>query len=119
MPSLIPGVELDFGGGRVYTVPPLSLGALQQLQGKLESLQDQHNPLSPAAVSTVLQATHSALVRNYPAITPDDVANLVDVGNMHEVIAAVLDVAGIKRKAQADAKNPTAQPDPAPLTGPG
>jgi hypothetical protein len=109
MSELIPGIELDFGGGRVMTVPPLSLGALQRLQKKLEALSGAAT-LEPASVATVIEAGHAALVRNYPQLTPEDVAELIDVGNMHEVVASVLDVAGVRRKADAEAKNRNAQP---------
>lgn len=108
MPEMIPGVEFDFGGGRVYTIPPLPLGALQRLQDKLGKL-NASSALEPASVATVIDAAHSAMRRNYPELTQDEVADLVDVGNMHEVIGCVLDVAGLKRKAQAEAKNPLAQ----------
>lgn len=118
--ELIPGIAFDFGGGRVYTVPPLSLGALQRLQGNLAKMQGDA-ALSPETVTTVLQAAHAALERNYPEITQGEVADLVDVANMQDVMACVLDVSGLKRKALADdAKNPQAQPvPPTVLTGPG
>lgn len=108
MPELIPGIEYDFGGGRVYTVPPLSLAALQRLQKKLEALQ-QASALDPASIGTVIDAAHSALKRNYPEMTPEEAAELVDVGNMHDVVACVMDVAGVRRKAEAEAKNRPAQ----------
>jgi hypothetical protein len=118
MPELIPGIEVDFGGGRLYTVPPLALGALQRLQGKLSQL-NQASSLEPATVDAVIAATHSALVRNYPEITVEQVGDLIDVGNMHDVISSVLDVAGIKRKAIAEEKNRAAQSKTlqSPLTG--
>lgn len=104
MPELIPGIEYDFGGGRVYTVPPLSLGALERLQKRIEALQGV-TALDPASVKTVIDAAHSALKRNYPDMTIDEVAELVDVGNMHDVVACVMDVAGVRRKAEAETKN--------------
>lgn len=118
MTELIPGIEVNFGGGRIYVVPPLTLGALQRLQGKLSQL-NEGTALQPATVETVIAATHSAMRRNYPDITVEEVADLVDVGNMHEVISSVLDVAGIKRKAIAEEKNRAAQSVTlqSPLTG--
>ena len=96
---LIPGVEVDFGGGRTYTVPPLSLGALQLLQDKLAALATLPST-DPVAIRTILQGTHLALRRNYPDITEAEVAELVDVGNMPEVYECLMDVGGLKRKAQ-------------------
>ena len=118
MSELIPGIAFDFGGGRIYTVPPLSLGALQRLQGNLGQIAGVA-ALSPDTIATVLQAAHAALKRNYPDLSEADVAELVDVGNMHDVMACVLDVTGLKRKALDDAKNQQAQPaPPTALTGP-
>jgi hypothetical protein len=115
--ELIPGVEFNFGGGRVYTIPPLSLGALQRLQDKLSSLNDR-TALDPVAMGVVVEALHAALARNYPDMTSADVAELVDVSQIGDVMSAVLDVSGLQRKAQADAKNLAAQPvQTAALTG--
>jgi hypothetical protein len=108
MPELIPGIEFSFGGGRVYTLPPLSLGALERLQGKLAGLSSA-NATDPESIKTVVDAAHAALKRNYPDLTRDDVAELVDIANMHEVISCVMDVAGMRRKAADAAKNQTAQ----------
>lgn len=118
MSELIPGIAFDFGGGRVYTVPPLSLASIQRLQDRLSDMQ-LGSILSPETITTVLQATHASLKRNYPNLTEADVGELVDVGNMQDVVACVLDVSGLKRKALDDAKNPQAQPaPPTALTGP-
>ena len=97
---MIPGVEFDFGGARIYLVPPLSLGALQLLQDRIAQLTTL-NSLDPVAVATMIEAAHLALRRNYPAITLAEVAELVDVSNIGEVYECLLDAAGIKRKAQA------------------
>jgi hypothetical protein len=107
--EMIPGIDFDFGGGQVRTIPPLSLAALRRMQGALGKL-SAVGALEPEAIDTVIKATHAALRRNYPDISEDDVAELIDVANMHEVIACVLDVAGVKRKAGEEAKNPPAQP---------
>lgn len=110
MRELIPGIEFDFGGGNVKILPPLSLGALQRLQGKLEAFGKIENPLAPEALATVIEATHAALKRNYPDITIPEVAELIDVSNMHLAISSVLDVAGIRRKEAAEEKKRLAQP---------
>lgn len=115
MAELIPGIEYDFGGGRVYTVPPLALGALQRLQKKLEALATA-SATDPTSIATVIEAAHAALKRNYPDITEDQVGELVDLGNMHDVIACITDVAGIRRKAEAEAKNKVPLP-PAETSG--
>jgi hypothetical protein len=111
--ELIPGVAFDFGGGRVFTLAPLSLGTVERLQQPLMAL-GELEALNPVSIKTIIDAAHASLRRNYPATTREEVAELIDVGNMFEVITSVLDVSGIKRKVQADAeaaaKNLAAQP---------
>jgi len=100
---MIPGVEFDFGGGRMYMLPPLSLGALQLLQAGLNALPTLSST-DPEAIKTMISATHLALARNYPEITPAEVGELVDVSNLGDVYECLMDVAGIKRRAQQEAK---------------
>jgi len=115
----IPGVTFDFGGDRVRTLAPLSLGALQALQQGLSQLNNQ-NALDPANMKIVLDVALASLRRNYPEVTPEDVGDLVDVSNMFEVLESAMDVSGVKRRAQEDAaKNLTAQPIPETSTGQG
>lgn len=96
----IPGITLRLADGD-YVVPPLSLGALEQLQSQIASFTG--NVLDAGQVATVIDATHAALRRNYPDLTRDAVAELIDVGNMVEVFEALMDVSGLKRKAQESA----------------
>jgi hypothetical protein len=96
---MIPGVKYDFGGGRVYVIAPLSLGALQIMQDRLAQLPTL-NSIDPLAVSTMIEAAHMGLKRNYPDITVEEVGELIDLSNMAEVYECLLDAAGVKRKAQ-------------------
>lgn len=113
----IPGIEFDFGGDRVYTLPPLALGDLQVFQDRLTKL-GENGALHPASIGTIVDVTHAALRRNYPEISRDDVGQLIDVGNLFEVIDSVMDMAGVKRKAADDAKkNPPNLTPPQELTG--
>lgn len=97
----VKGIPYDFGG-RVLVIPPLSLGAMEQLQGRLADL-DERN-ISPEYIGTVIDAVHAALQRNYPEMKREDVADLIDLENMQEVMACTMDVAGLKRKAMEAAQ---------------
>jgi hypothetical protein len=97
---MIPGVEYDFGGGRVYMLAPLSLGALEVLQERLTALPTLE-AMDPVAIRTMTDATHMALLRNYPEITRAEVGELVDVSIIGDVYECLLDAAGVRRKAQA------------------
>lgn len=83
-------------GGVEYVIPPLALGALEQLQDRIAGFKG--DITDGKQVATVIDAAHAALKRNYPEITREDVADLVDVGVMAEVFEAVMDVSGLKRK---------------------
>lgn len=83
--------------GDTYIVPPIALGALEQLQERIASFTGDVTDLKQ--VATVIDAAHSALKRNYPELSRDQVADMVDVANMAEVFEAVMDVSGLKRKA--------------------
>ena len=100
--ALIPGVRFDFGGERWYVVPPLALGVLEVMQAQLNEV-PMLSATDPAAVRTMIDATHAALSRNYPDITKEIVGTLVDLGNMPEVFQCLMDVGGVKRRAQQDA----------------
>lgn len=97
---MIPGVEYDFGGGRIYMIAPLSLGALEIMQERLAELPTLSS-VDPVAVKTMVDATHMAMRRNYPDIKRSEVAELVDVSNIGEVYECLLDASGVRRKAQA------------------
>lgn len=93
----VPGILMMLGG-EGYVVPPLSLGTLEQMQDRLAGFTGAINDM--AQVGTVIDATHAALKRNYPDITRDKVADFIDVANMADVFEALMDVSGLKRKAQ-------------------
>ncbi|WP_025041028.1 hypothetical protein [Nitrosospira briensis] len=92
---MINGIKMKLGGA-VYIVPPLSLGAIELMQDRISKFQV---GASLESVGTVIDALHSALARNYPEMTRAKVAEMVDLGDMQEVMEAIMDVGGLKRKA--------------------
>lgn len=99
---MIPGIRLTLGGTE-YIVPPLSLGSVEVLAERLDSISGK---LSDAPI--VVDALFAALKRNYPQITRAEVAELVDIGCMGEVLEAVMDVGGLKRKGLEAGETPAA-----------
>ncbi|HNA67279.1 MAG TPA: hypothetical protein PLN96_05125 [Zoogloea sp.] len=91
---MIKGITLHLAGTD-YDVPPIALGDLERLQDRIAGFQ---GGLDKDSVATVIDAAHAALKRNYPEITRETVAGLVDVANMGEVFSAVMDVSGLLRK---------------------
>lgn len=92
----VKGIPIQFAG-KEYVIPPLSLGALEQLQERIAGFTGDIR--SKEQVATVLDAAHAALKRNYPDVTREDVADWIDVANMADVFEAVMDISGLKRKS--------------------
>ena len=97
----VKGVQVEFADGSVLTVPPLNLAAIEVLQERLVKFT---GGVDKESVALVADATLMALQRNYPDMTRVHLTNsLLDLGNMQEVMAAVMDVSGLKRKEQEKA----------------
>lgn len=92
----VKGVPFDFGEC-VLVIPPLSLGAYEQLQQQLSELPVDQREAS--YTSTAIDTVHAALLRNYPDMTREEVGNLMDFSNMQGAMECTMDVAGLKRKA--------------------
>ena len=90
------GIPLYFGD-QPLIIPPLSLGALEQLQDRLANMREDMG--DPEYIGTVIDTVHAALGRNYPDMTREEVADLIDLENMQEAMACAMDVSGLKRKA--------------------
>lgn len=100
----VKGVAFEFANGDKMTVPPLNLGSIELLQERLAKFT---GAMDSESIALVIDATLMALHRNYPDVTREQVANdLLDLGNMQEVMGLVMDVSGLKRKEmeQGEAK---------------
>lgn len=98
-------VEIDL------VVPPLNFDALEALQERLQTL-----TLQPSADSmkTLVDALIRALIRNYTGVPRWLITQTIDVANMADMIVALMDVSGLKRKEVEDAKKAMMAP---PMTG--
>ena len=90
----IPGTELVLGGQK-YVVPPLSLGTIEVMTDRLQSF----GKNGMKDMTTAIDATHAALLRNYPDLSREQVADLLDLGNVAEVMSVVMARAGLTAKA--------------------
>jgi len=89
----VKGIEVTFSDGQTLIVPPLSLAAVEALQGRLAKYNGDMSD-----VGLVIDALTSSLKRNYPEMTRDSVAELVDISNMQDVMYAVMNVSGLVKK---------------------
>lgn len=90
------GRWIEFGE-EAYQVPPLAFRSVVDLQDDVESLAQMGAKPTPAQMDTVTRIVHAALVRNYPDMTKEAVADMLDVGNFQEVINATLAIGGFKQ----------------------
>ena len=89
----VPGVEFPFPG-KVLVIPPLSLGDLEQLLDRINSVMAGN--MDKDSIATVIDATHAALRRNYPDIERAEVAALLDLRNMRDALDAVMSASGLE-----------------------
>jgi hypothetical protein len=90
---MIAGIEVEMGG-TYWTVPPLSLGAVERFApvlGKPGGLQ----------VGLVIDMALASLKRNYPDLDRERVADLIDTENVQRVFEAIMGVSGLVPKENA------------------
>ena len=98
------GIAIEFADGTTYVVPPMNLATIEVLQERLATFT---GGVDKNSISLVVDATLASLQRNYPDMTRERVVNeLLDVSNMEEVMAAVMDVSGLRRKGQEQGEAP-------------
>jgi len=90
---MIDGKEIKLGE-EVMTVPALSLKQIRTLLPRIKTMK--LGSLEDEDLDTCIEIIRSALSRNYPNITKDDVENMVDMRNMVPVTQAVMNLSGLE-----------------------
>lgn len=106
---MIKGIPLTLGDDKEYVIPPLTLGALEDLADDIARLDA---VAGPEAAKIIVTVVHRALVRNYPKITPADVRELIDLDTMMDVFTATMGAAGAKRREAGVGEAKAASPKP-------
>lgn len=88
-------------GDELYRIPPLAFRSVVELQDDVAGLREMGARPSPEQMNVVARIVHSAMARNYPALTIEEVLDMLDLGNYQEVLSAVLRVAGFKKDSGA------------------
>ncbi len=99
---MIPGVTIVMGGND-WVVPPLTMGQLRRLLPQLQKLTEIGAAMGEAQIAILLDLVATALQRNYPDMTPERAADLVDLGNAQRVVAAILTGSGLYQAGEAAA----------------
>jgi hypothetical protein len=94
---MIDGVQINIGGTD-YTVPPLNLKAVKKFSKNFHLLSDLGNNINAEMMTFIADIIHTALIRNYPDITLDQVEEMVDIKTVGDILEAVLSSSGIERK---------------------
>jgi hypothetical protein len=106
--ELIAGVELRLGK-KSYTVPPLNLKGLEQHEAAIERAQLIKDPTTGEVIplkekyNLICDILLTAIQRNYPEIELEYLKEVVDLGNVNQVFAAVLGQSGFARTGEAKA----------------
>jgi hypothetical protein len=90
-------------GGREWIVPPLTLRQLRRLQPMFATLGRIGPIMAVEQIDALIEITQAALSRNYPDITGDALADLIDLGNAAGVIRAIAGVSGLAPAGDASA----------------
>jgi hypothetical protein len=91
-------------GGKEYVVPPLNLARLKKALPLLESLKTadlgQPGSLTMDQTDTIVKVILLSLSRNYPDLTVEEVEEAVDLGNLMQVIPAIMGVSGLIKQGE-------------------
>jgi hypothetical protein len=85
-------------GGETWLIPPLTLGQLRRLMPKVRQLTDVDASMGEPQIAVLVEIVATALQRNYPDVTFEQVENLLDLGNAGAVLNAVLTGSGLKTR---------------------
>lgn len=109
---MIPGINVNLGGTD-YTVPPLNLRLFFQFEEQIDVL----NKPGAHSLGEYAKAAGAVLLavmqRNYPDMTAEQFAELVDFGNLTTMVQAMFAQSGFAARPLAPSR-PTPSPSPAP-----
>jgi hypothetical protein len=89
--------------GTEYIVPPLSFKQFKALREDVMKLNTGDVSSSEEQQGVVLRIVHAALSRNYPDLTLDQVEDMLDLGNIHEIVKAIVGVNQLKKSMELTA----------------
>lgn len=89
------GVSVKMGE-EDFIVPPLNFSRLKKLTPLIEELGAMKigEPITAKQADAIITVIHSALSRNYPHLTIENVEEMIDLGNVGPIIQAVMGVSG-------------------------
>lgn len=98
-------------GAEAYRIPPVPFAMLKDEDFKADLLTlaaISSTTMSSEQIGTAERFIHAAIVRNYPEITVEQVADMLDLGNILDVLSTALAVSGFQHGTAGASGEPTA-----------
>ena len=94
--------------GKEWIIPALNLTTIKRLRPQIDSLASiaMDMNITDKQIDVFIEIIHSALARNYPEITKENVADMVTFANATPIISAVMGVSGFVSSGGAKADGP-------------
>lgn len=90
------GVKMRVGG-RELIVPALTIKQVRSLRAEFDQMQGIKDAApTDDQIGAVTRVIHSAVVRNYPDMTQDDLEELLDLSTMQAVVKAIMGQSGLE-----------------------
>lgn len=86
------GQAVTLADGQQYVVPSFNFAQLEQFEAQLATLPPPIAGMKPEQRDTLLTIFHAALVRNYPAVTKDQLGELIDLEAAMDLYLAIFSV---------------------------
>jgi len=89
------GVPITIAG-KEWIIPALNFSALRRLRPQIETLSEVSLSanLSGEQIDIIISVIHSAVVRNYPDITKENIEEMITLANIRPIINAVMGISG-------------------------
>ena len=96
--QLIDGTKVSLGGA-LYLLPALNFRQIKALKPQLEAL-SQPAESQEAFMDNAAVVVQAALSRNYPDVTLDAVADMLDLNNSQEAVKAIMGQSGLVQSGE-------------------
>lgn len=101
---MIEGAKINMGG-QDWIVPALTFGQLKRLMPKINTL-SAGGDMDASQMDAITEVVQAAMSRNYPEMTVEKVADMLDMANAGPVVRAVMGQSGLVPSGEAQAGNP-------------
>lgn len=82
-------------GGKLYIMPPLSLGQVKKIMPRLQELKNLTGVPSSSDADTMADIIHEALSRNYPDFDRSSLDDHLDMHNMQVLVSVAMTGSGL------------------------